>query len=684
MLFLLKLPNTPKQRDVMDQHHYEPLTTSGQIRIVTIHAGRFNDDIRLAFDVVFFASDRCPSYEALSYTWDTQSGSRLVYVAEKGRESAMLISNSLADILVHLRYADRPRVMWIDALCIDQNNDVEKGPQVARMGKVYHFAHRISIWLGREGNNSTRALNTMLWIGSRVVVDWVRVSVALRPECVEPGFEDVNMGIPLRPEDTEAIYHLVSRRWFERLWVRQEVMLSEATAVIQCGFYQIPWPAFRRALVCIYQKPRPATPYEARLNNRLLSLRGLMSQASKVPLGYVRSAFGQSDCADPRDRIYALLEFLSEDDKAVVGFPDYTKNADVSPPKPNSQDMLCRDLTNRQVEQVIFRDIVWRYIKYYGSLNILSQCQIDSKWASEISWTPDWTKKDFIYGRSYWRGFASSQFGAICSRLEGGRVLRTPGVSITTVESLRSLTAMDGGDIGKQVHEAIRILASSDELDRRYVTGVSMLEAFARTSVGNALSENQEPWLGEDPTLEEAKEIVLNALDEKDQDQVPSKALPGHTREIFKIMRAMLAGRKIMQGSGGYIGTVPQPTQEGDEICVLLGCHTPMVLRRVKDDIFRIVGECYVLGISEGEALLGPLPDGTTRRFASGPKSGVHSYFFNSLTGSQELMDPRLHKLPLNLGEFSKRLAGDPNAKFELKPDQLHAVLPQMREFDIM
>lgn len=163
-----------------------------------------------------------------------------------------------------------------------------------------------------------------------MVVDWVRVSVALRPECVEPGFEDVNMAIPLRPEDTEAIFHLVSRRWFERFWVRQEVMLSEATAVIQCGFYQIPWPAFRRALVCIYQKPRPATPFEARLNNRLLSLRGLMSQASKVPLGYVRSALGQSDCADPRDRIYALLEFLSEDDKAVVGFPDYTRNADVS------------------------------------------------------------------------------------------------------------------------------------------------------------------------------------------------------------------------------------------------------------------------------------------------------------------------------------------------------------------
>lgn len=199
------------------------------------------------------------------------------------------------------------------------------------MGKVYQYAHSISIWLGREENDSTRALNTMHWIGSKVAVDWVRLSAAVRPECAELGFEDVNKGIPLRPEDTETIYHLVSRRWSERLWVRQEVMLAETTAVVQCGFYQVPWPAFRRALVCIYQKPRPTTPFEERLNNRLLSLRGLMLQASKVPLGYVRSAFGQSDCADPRDRIYALLEFLDDGDRAVVGFPDYTKSADVSP-----------------------------------------------------------------------------------------------------------------------------------------------------------------------------------------------------------------------------------------------------------------------------------------------------------------------------------------------------------------
>ncbi|KAI1137528.1 heterokaryon incompatibility protein-domain-containing protein [Hypoxylon sp. FL0543] len=645
----------------MDQYQHNPLPTPEHIRFVTIRAGRFDDDILLSYDILAFASDGRPSYDALSYTWDTHSGSRLVYVIEKGKTWAMHIPRNLAEILVYLRYADKARVMWIDALCIDQTNDVEKGPQVARMGKVYRSAHRISIWLGKEENDSTRALNTMLWLGSKVTVDWDRLSVALRPEYVEPGFEDVNMGVPLRPEDTEAIYHLFSRRWFERLWIRQEVMLAEATAVVQCGFYQVPWPPFRRALVCLYQKPRPKTPFDEKLNNRLLSFRGLMSQASTVPLGYIRVAFGQSDCTDARDRIYALCEFLSEGDKAVVGSPDYTKDADV-----------------------IFRDIVRRYIQHYGSLNILSQCQINPEKASDISWTPDWTKKNFIYGRSYWRGFASSHFGAMCAISENGRVLKTPGASITTVEDLEDIPAMEGRHIGEQVLETLRILVPSDKLEERYVTGVSMLEAYARTSVANALRDKQEPWLGEDPTLEEAQEIILDALKQQDQDQPPSKTPSGHTREVYKIMRAMLAGRRLMHGSGGYIGTVPEPTQKGDEICVLLGCHTPMVLRRVRDDVFRIVGECYVLGISEGEALLGPLPDGIRRVFASDPKSGVHSHFVNDRTGDRGLMDPRIQKFSLGLETFPEQLSEDPNAKIQLRPEQLRSVFPQMREFDII
>ena len=127
------------------------------------------------------------------------------------------------------------------------------------------------------------------------------------------------------------------------------------------------------------------------------------------------------------------------------------------------------------------------------------------------------------------------------------------------------------------------------------------------------------------PTLEEAQELVMNALKQQERDQRPSKILPGRIREIYKIMRAMLGGRKLMYGSCGYIGTVPQPTQKGDEFCVLLGCHTPTVLRRVINGVFRIVGECYVLGISE-----------------------------------------------------------DPNAKIQLKPEQLHSVSSQMREFDIV
>lgn len=627
----------------MRPYHYQDFSNPEHIRLVTIRPGRFDDGLLLAFDVFDISSNEQPLYDALSYTWDTQAGRQSVYIADNDEIFELQIPCNLEKTLRYLRFAHKPRAMWIDGLCINQGNNVEKGLQVSRMGQVYRLACRVFIWLGEEEKASTHALNTMLWIGSKVIVDWARVSVTLRPECIEPNFQDVNIGIPLQPGDTEAIYHLLSRRWFDRLWVRQEVMLSEERAVIQCGHHEIPWPPFRRALACIYQKPRPRTPFHDKLNNRLLSLRGLIGQAPKVPLGYARSAFGQSDCADPRDRIYALLEFLPDNEKAMIGFPDYSKEVGA-----------------------VFRDIAWRHISHYNTLNILSQCQIDSKRATQVSWTPDWTKKDFIYGRNYWRGFASSQLGAVCELGKGGSVLKTPGVSITKIKQLTNTDPMSGFNVEEQVHHTLQMLFPSEGLDERYVTGIKMLEAYAKVSVANAFSEHLEPWLGEDPTLEEVQEIILTAIGLQESDSL-QKYRDGHIREVYKVMRGMLADRKLMHGSGGYIGTVPQPTQEGDEVCMLLGCHTALVLRRIRNNTFHIVGECYMPGVMEGEAILGPLPDSIRRIFAVDKKWGVYSQFLNTKSQSIQRTDPRLQSLILETQDFSKSLSNNPNTKLKLK-----------------
>jgi hypothetical protein len=157
----------------------------------------------------------------------------------------------------------------------------------------------------------------------------------------------------------------------------------------------------------------------------------------------------------------------------------------------------------------------------------------------------------------------------------------------------------------------------------------------------------------------------------------------GPSDAFFKIARAMVGGKQLMTTSHGYIGIAPCLAKPGDEICILVGCHTPMVLRPLGEGRFRIVGEAYVLGLSEGEALLGPLPHNSRRVFASNDEWGVHSYFENTVTGEKTFEDPRI---PLSIvqGRFRALLQKDPNSKIELEPEVLKEHFPHLSKIEIV
>ncbi|TVY71440.1 Heterokaryon incompatibility protein 6 OR allele [Lachnellula suecica] len=591
------------------RHQYQPLPTAGHIRLLTIYPGS-DDDIIVTLAPVAFTPESpqgMPVYEALSYTWDSEQNPQHILVREDDGSTAFLpVTRNLAVALMHLRYSDKARVIWIDALCINQSDLAEKGPQVAQMGMAYRLAVRVVTWLGPEQDDSTHALQTLTWIGSQVDANHALWLVTPSKECTDPSFGDLNMEIPLGEKDIRAIFHLISRRWFERLWVRQEIMLSEARTVVQCGLFHAAWPPLRRALLCLYMKRRPPSSFEEKLYDRLLVLRGLIGQPPTVELGFIRHIFGQAACKDPRDRVYALLEFLPEDDKAVVGEPDYTKDV-----------------------ETIFKNIMWRWIVRYRSLNLLTQCEPGIADLA-CSWIPDWSKKDVIFGRNYWRHFASSQLAALCTLSPDGRTLRSWGVSATSITDLQAIPVLKDRRV-QEVEDVLRDLLPEDGLENLYPTGINMLEAYARTFIANAVAENEEPWTGVDPTVQDAKDTVLHLHNGKENEQVSTRVL-GHSTSIFRIARAMLGGKQLLHGSGGYIGIAPRLARRGDEICVLVGCQTPMVLRRVGESTFRIVGECYVLGLSEGESLLGALPLGTRRVFATDPKWGIYSCFNNETT----------------------------------------------------
>lgn len=61
---------------------------------------------------------------------------------------SMQVRRNLADTLRHLRLVDTHRVLWVDAVCINQRNMAERSRDVTRMGLIYHQARRVVAWLG--------------------------------------------------------------------------------------------------------------------------------------------------------------------------------------------------------------------------------------------------------------------------------------------------------------------------------------------------------------------------------------------------------------------------------------------------------------------------------------------------------------------------------------------------------
>ncbi|XXH05938.1 hypothetical protein Hte_012381 [Hypoxylon texense] len=148
-------------------HVYPPLT--GRFaRLAELLPGRFEDE--LVISLTSFDPEKSPEYEAISYAWGQPVYTKPVRIGDSS-EDIIMVTENLDSVLRHLRYIDRSRTLWVDSICINQSNDVEKGAQVSMMGEIYRKAKRVVVFLGAEENNSSRAMKKIEDMGSQVEID---------------------------------------------------------------------------------------------------------------------------------------------------------------------------------------------------------------------------------------------------------------------------------------------------------------------------------------------------------------------------------------------------------------------------------------------------------------------------------------------------------------------------------
>jgi hypothetical protein len=203
-------PFSPKQSAM------EPLP-SNHIRLLYIEAGTDESPIRCR--LVTTSLEASPTYEALSYTWgSTEQGFTI-----SCNNIPLLVTQNLYDAFQYLRNPEHERIMWIDAVCINQIDDQERTDQVGIMKDIYAKASRVVIWLGKESSEDELAFK-MLNLFKELFAKHGFIDVG--------PYLDQSLGFP-PPTSPEwpALVRLFQREWFQRIWVVQEATVRRLLKV---------------------------------------------------------------------------------------------------------------------------------------------------------------------------------------------------------------------------------------------------------------------------------------------------------------------------------------------------------------------------------------------------------------------------------------------------------------------
>jgi hypothetical protein len=661
----------------MDKYRYTPLnTSSGEIRLLELHPGAFDDPISISITTNPFVTpepeppdeDRLeriweslpsgweayetlegcivlwnpetatttwdhpnPSYErrsngfeklnirvselgfeALSYTWGSDNDRVAIQVVLPSQSGEMEIASltiqeNLHEALKHLRDEANSRILWVDAICINQEDLAERNHQIGRMRDIYTHARRVVVWLGLESDNSSLAMHTLGHLGNQI--EWTTDGYRLpAPGCKEKDWyrEYDASHVDHNPKTWCAVYKLLRSPWFDRLWVKQEIQLANACALVQCGTDTITWRQLRSAIIqCgVMEYPNGTPPLLSWIAVNQEDFAFGFKNAS--PYFILRDAIF-AECSDPRDKVYGILGLLPPALAQIIQ-PRY--------------DLSALD---------VYREAFRAYIECSGSLDILALVG--------PSWRPDWSAKRCTLG---FRGFFSSgrSIGDVLDF--NPDELMVTGMAHDTVENIAGPLPADDQMILEEVWDT---WLKDTTPGQTYPTGELLAHACAWTLNIGLLRGR---WRNSSYSFMADAQYPFERLG-KEREFIPDPNVRLHKNGICE-------GSHLFRTSKGYFGLSPIEVIRSDIVCVLLGCPHPVLLRKQFPGKHLFVTCAYVHGLMDGEAFLGPLPEGSKAVVRWDRNGDTYQLFVDSTTQTKTKQDPRLEPLP---AEWERALVKD-------------------------
>nr|OQO29743.1 hypothetical protein B0A51_02290 [Rachicladosporium sp. CCFEE 5018] len=526
---------------------YRPLDHSRkEIRLLVVQPRRDDELLRCSFDYAVLASPERPQYETISYVWADETKRGDIEV------DGTLISVPLSALVALrcIRRLDIERVVWIDAVCINQGDNDERGLQVAMMADIYMGGIcNLAILDGDEFGQGDLAARAIEQIKERALEEF--------------GDEDKlsNMWVNELPEKLPPLSIDITR---------DSVDVIDLLHINQMMVYLMLDP-YRDRGVC--QKIMDTS--------NLTNLREIAYLCRYPPdmliyMDELLDTASSFDVKDARDRVYGMLGLfrrgrdLPELPQFLV--PDYTKDPNI----------VIRDATRFAIVSKCYMDVLWR----------TQRRMVDGINVEKPSWVPS-LRQPYREGELC-RNFSwdNAAHGAGHFRAELAPFSSVLGDGILTVKGL----ALD------------TVCART-----RPVNDLDTARQL-RHFLDSAVALSTQPPCPSNTPLQDLESTLIAGVHAATHGHAPLETLLAWTREKGEAAQPMpyitdvynyQQSRCFFTTFTGRIGIGPDYLAEGDTIAVLTGIEWPLALRRIDDEteLYILLGPCYVHGVMQGEAV---------------------------------------------------------------------------------
>jgi hypothetical protein len=645
------LKNTATRVDDSGKLVYKKLPSEHSFRLLRILSStRLDDPLRCELLEVLSTSDA--TYQAVSYRWDT-SLEKTSNITVNGQN--LRVYPNVEIILRNLRSAYWNQLVWMDQLCIDQENTTEKSAQVTLMGQIYESCERVMICLPVPNVAACG-----YWAGAfDIRLSPEQKEVALAHDLVQmlksskmlqdyiPGSREGDILSLASLEHWSSLGKLLDNPWFHRIWVVQEIGLASKADILY-GHAPLDWDDFVSAMAVLartdlrrFPELLPSTTLDperdvSAIENTLI-MEGMRKKADRLSLLDTLILCQRFQSTEKVDKIFALLGVSSQQDPLVrMTNVDYTS---------------ASTTVFIEVARALLKDAaanqLYRILRFAG---------VGPEKSPDMpSWVPDWSIRVATSNLDHRK--IAMDFSAASSRNNSARfedftfegadrcALVLTGYNVDRVNLLVDLSEIP--DVSSSATPFIDALAASQHAEQPYFTQQPLEEVFWRTILADThplhrpapgaywqhwksiftRSDTLRAMKRSDRQEEELRSLYRTLRYSSSADLIFTHLLAtdlskhrgtrgstfsgvlnrSHDYSFEHDPRAS-QGRQFCITDKGYMALVPKHTKKGDCVVILHGAKTPHVLRECDRLLihgcgdgevrcYQLIGEAYVHGL---------------------------------------------------------------------------------------